>query len=829
MFSDRGLRLIVVFLLFFSVKDASAKLFFNPKFLSSNDDSAVDLSRFENGQDVPPGKYFVHIYINDKFVEDMQVLFKEQNGKLYPCFNKKELLRFNIDMDKIKEIKSSECVNFSEIFNEYHFDSGKERLDLSIPQIFLVTEPRGFVSPSFWDDGITSGILNYNYSGSKGISDDNRSETNYLNLGYGINFKGWRFRANSSVSFYDGKDDWDFINTYIEHDIKELKGRVRVGDIASKGTIFDSFSYKGIRLSSVDDMLPDSQRGYAPIIRGVANSTSTVTITQNGYKIYQKTVPQGPFIIDELYASSNGADLKVTIEGSDGNKKIITVPFSSLPILEREGNYSYDINIGEFNSGNNEQSSPKVLESSIAVGLEHDKTIYAGVQLADNYKAINIGVGKNLGILGAFSFDATLAETRLTNDKRYKGVSIRALYNKVFDNSNTNLSLYGYRYSTKGFYTLSDSTYNLMESGENDSHIGFNLNHTRKGRSEINISQPLSEYSSMYLNSYYQSYWNSDKYDAQVQFGINTLLNGINFNLNYNLSESAWFYDRDQSLSLNLSMPLNSWVGSRSKSILRNSVVDYDMTTDMKGSADYQLGLSGTLLKDNNLSYSIRSNYNSIIHSKNENGGGISVNYQSSFGDANLGYSYNGKSKQLYYGARGGVILHKYGITFGRPIHGSAILVRAKDAPGISIDNQTDIFTDLNGLAIIPYATSYRYNKVSLNVKTLPDNIELDETDTRLVPAHDAIVFADFKVRKGIKALFNLKTKRGNIPFGAIVNVLESDISGMVNDNNSVYLVGLPLEGSIEVKWGNEKRCTANFKFDENTNRPVNTKTIECK
>ncbi|EEH6140573.1 fimbria/pilus outer membrane usher protein, partial [Salmonella enterica subsp. enterica serovar 4,[5],12:i:-] len=38
-------------------------------------------------------------------------------------------------------------------------------------------------------------------------------------------------------------------------------------------------------------MLPWEARGYAPLITGVANSTSRVTISQNGYAVYSKVVP----------------------------------------------------------------------------------------------------------------------------------------------------------------------------------------------------------------------------------------------------------------------------------------------------------------------------------------------------------------------------------------------------------------------------------------------------------------------------------------------------------------------------------------------------------
>lgn len=37
-------------------------------------------------------------------------------------------------------------------------------------------------------------------------------------------------------------------------------------------------------------MLPDSQKGFAPTIRGIARTNAQVTVRQNGYVLYQTYV-----------------------------------------------------------------------------------------------------------------------------------------------------------------------------------------------------------------------------------------------------------------------------------------------------------------------------------------------------------------------------------------------------------------------------------------------------------------------------------------------------------------------------------------------------------
>ena len=50
-------------------------------------------------------------------------------------------------------------------------------------------------------------------------------------------------------------------------------------------------SLRGARMYSDDRMLPMGSTGYAPVIRGVANSNAKVSVTQSGNKIYETSVP----------------------------------------------------------------------------------------------------------------------------------------------------------------------------------------------------------------------------------------------------------------------------------------------------------------------------------------------------------------------------------------------------------------------------------------------------------------------------------------------------------------------------------------------------------
>ncbi|MCV5625921.1 fimbria/pilus outer membrane usher protein, partial [Escherichia coli] len=91
-----------------------------------------------------------------------------------------------------------------------------------------------------------------------------------------------------------------------------------------------SFQFRGAQLSSVPEMLPDSRRGYAPVVRGVANSNARVEVRQNGYTVYSTVVPPGPFALNDIHPSTLSGDLDVTVIEADGTRHNFTLPYSSV-------------------------------------------------------------------------------------------------------------------------------------------------------------------------------------------------------------------------------------------------------------------------------------------------------------------------------------------------------------------------------------------------------------------------------------------------------------------------------------------------------------------
>lgn len=129
---------------------------------------------------------------------------------------------------------------------------------------------------------------NYNYNEAKGGG--RNQENAYFQLNSGLNAFGWQFRDSSSYNKSKGVEgSWTNNTRYVERGIAALKSIIRMGDSYSSNDLFDSLRFRGVSMGTDMRMLPDSQQGFSPIVRGVAQSNALVKISQNGQVIYQKT------------------------------------------------------------------------------------------------------------------------------------------------------------------------------------------------------------------------------------------------------------------------------------------------------------------------------------------------------------------------------------------------------------------------------------------------------------------------------------------------------------------------------------------------------------
>ncbi len=225
----------------------------------------------------------------------------------------------------------------------------------------------------------------------------------------------------------------------------------------------------------------------------------------------------------------------------------------------------------------------------------------------------------------------------------------------------------GYRYSTRGYYNFADTTYRRMSGYSVETQDGviqvkpkftdyYNLAYSKRGKVQLSVTQQLGRTATLYLSGSHQTYWGTDDADEQLQAGLNAAVDDINWSLSYSLTKKRpGSRGRDQMLAININIPFSHWLRSDSRSVWRHASASYSLSHDLNGRMTNLAGLYGTLLEDNNLSYSMQTGYAGGGNGDNGSTGYTALNYRGGYGNANVGYSRSDGFKQLYYGVSGGV------------------------------------------------------------------------------------------------------------------------------------------------------------------------------
>lgn len=836
------------------VSGVMAKDYFDPSLLalSNGQTEIADLSFYETSGQIPPGVYSVTLFVNGSDKGQYSISFKANpQGVVLPEMTPAFLNKVGVNTESLPTFQSlptdKPISDLSQLIPEasWSFDFSVLSFKLSIPQVAMQQTVRNYVDPALWDQGISALMMNYSLNAGRNWRDSSRytpssEQTNlYANIRSGLNWQAWRLRSDMVYSRNENSTKGqrtktnqrtNFNNTYVARDIQPWRSEILLGENSSGNDVFDSIPFRGIKLNSNEDMLPNSLKGFAPVITGVAQSNARITVTQNGNIVYQTFVAPGPYRIDDLYPSGQGGELTATITEADGTVRTQDIAYSSLPIMQRSGGFKYELTAGRYN-GNITQGSREAdfALATLVYGLPHNITLYGGSLQAQDYMSFVGGVGLSLGDFGAISSDVTTSRANLNSHlSSQSGNSYRIRYSKSLLSTGTSVDLAAYRYSTQNYYSFAD--FNNAGYRLNDDQVPWQLYHQRSNF-QVRVNQNLWEYGSLYLSASRQDYWNNGQTNDQLSAGYNSSLYGVNYSLNYSINrikqDNSWPENRQ--FSLNLQVPFSLFAPTNS---LSNSYANYQMSHNNQGDVQQQIGVSGSTL-DNKLSYNL--NYG---HSNRDidDTSTLNLGYQGTKGSANMGYSYSNQYRSLNMSGNGGVLVHSEGVVFGQTIGNSAALVSAPNASGTSVMNG-NTETDNQGYALVPYLSNYQKNSINLNPATLPEDVDITQSSVNVYPTKGAIVRANFNTRVGYQALITLKKQGQFIPFGAVVTVVDSTHetgASIVGDAGQVYLNGLGESGILSVKWGElaSQQCHSTFNFaamgEATASQLIKTLSLDC-
>ncbi len=746
------------------------------------------------------------------------------------CLDKALIEHLGLDFTKLSEkgrgelakAQAGECVNLDDLVDgaSQSFDLSDLRLDLSIPQVSLLRNPQGYVSPEFWDEGVPSATLGYNLNSFRAGGAGSLGTQTYLGLNGGVNIGSWHFRQNSALTWQsNGQRTYQDIATYVQHDLPSIRSQLTLGDAFTDGAVFDSIGIRGVELASDDRMLPDSLRGYAPVIRGVAMTNAHVSVTQNGNKLYETTVAPGAFEINDLYATGYGGNLLVTVTEADGSQHSFSVPYASVAQLLRPGITRFNVAAGQFRDPE-ANGQDNLLQGTVQHGFNNVVTGYAGTIVAQGYLAALLGAAINTP-LGAIAFDVTGARATIRGVTGTTGQSMRLSYSKLLPATGTNFTVAAYRYSSSGFWAFRDAMLarSAVAAGQNPGTIDRQRNEV-----QLTMNQSLGNgWGNAYVTGSTQDYWNLGGTTTQFQIGYNNTLRAFGTHVSYNVSLSR---QRDgltgqmnNQVFASVSIPLGT--GGHAPSLSTS------FTKTSASGLSEQAMLNGSAGEDSEFSYGVTAN-----HAPGSSAGGANAQYLSPYATLSASASDGSGVSQMSVGVTGAIVAHPGGVTLANNLGDTIGVVEAKDAAGARVTNASGVRIDRFGYAVIPYLTPYSLNTVEIDPKGIPLDVDFKSTSQQVAPRANSVVMIHFSTVTGRAAVIAARLPNGApLPFGATMYDAKGQSVGAIGQNSRIFVRGVADEGVLTAKWGDaaDEQCTFGYHLPPQGKRPWRVCAYRCR
>lgn len=667
---------------------------------------------------------------------------------------------------------------------EVNFSLTSQTLEFVIPQAWLADKN----DATRWDYGINGLRLAYSGNFNKNIQSRHAGYSNdtlnsYGTVNAGLNLGRWVLSADMNASRNAWGNTFSTNNLMLSTAISQIRGDLQIGRSQTRTELFQDFGFYGVALRSNSNMRPWSARGYAPVVTGVASTTSRITITQGGYTVYSRVVPPGPYQLDDITPVSNG-NLVVSVEDNSGKKTVSEYPVATLPSLLRPGEFNYNLAVGKRSDSSDvkdafRSDSGVFTLASLDYGLA-STTLNTALLLHSRYQAIGMGITQPLGIWGAFSASVNASKAAYDHEDTRSGVSASFKYAKSFT-SRTDLQLLTYRYQSPGYTEFSS-----WRPGERFSRPGYRFDgedqHYRyssfSGREKARYEARLSHrFDAVYLSASYwqQSYWNRTRSAAGASLSASTMVgNGISVFLSSNYARSAWGGRDDISGSVSVSIPFSiggvNHYNTASVSSSRNGTTSFNNSTTATVNDRFNYSVSAG--SDSHQNYSA----------------GASASYAFDRVQTNMAVSRSRDTSTLSGSVSGSAIATaETGLILTKESSDTVAVVRLKDIPGVTFNGSLP--TNSKGNTVL-YLTGYNPTSISINPENVPDTTELLNTSFDVVPTDRAIIYREFAFQNVRRYILRLRDITGEILTGGSAVTEQGVMAGFIS-NNGVLLMNL--------------------------------------
>ena len=752
-----------------------------------------------------PGSYLAEVFRNEQPIGKFDVKFSRHptKGEALACVSPALYQQLGVDLrftsaqgkELLKPTKDpgdpTDCLVMEDWMSgaRSDFNLGELRLDIAVPQAYVTRENLRAVPPEMLDQGTTAAFVNYSLNSYNAQSGDSRTESQFLNLSTGVNLGPWRARQSSYLS-KDASGATQTVNgeLLLKRSLVGWQAQLALGQTSTWSPVLGSTPITGVRLGSEEMLLPDDERSFNTVVRGVARGNATVRIRQNNVVFFEQNVPAGPFEFTRLYPPSTLGDLQVTVTEADGSETRSVVPYAYNGGKLNPGSYRYSLAVGNYRGGNNTAETP-LLHGYVRYGLNDTWTPTAEAIASANYQAMGLQASL-YNKFGTFSASTRLA--RQSTPQERSGAAYNAYY---YAPPLGPVNLYGgLSYQTEKFVSpntglgqLSSTSAGAAASFESSSYLGLSLN--------------MGSYGGLYANARRQTNWNQSAAPEQYSLGYNLFRNSMFFSANLDRSSGGFAGASVDTVRLSISVPLDigSNKGWLAASASQQGNYGVAQSINYNGNSE-----------DNSLSYGL-----SHSGQDGQSSSGGSVGYQHPYGFAGLSLSTGNNFSQTGLGLSGSLVAHRGGLTLAPPVGDTFAIVEVPNGEGARV-NGSNAQVGASGYGVVSYLSPYSFNDVALNLENAPMDLEVDTASQRVAPLDGSIVLLRFKANRGRPLLLQLTLdKGGRLPLGASVLDAQDQEVGQVGQASKAVVRVKGDAGRLTVVWGDkpEQRCTLDYQL----------------
>jgi outer membrane usher protein len=581
--------------------------------------------------------------------------------------------------------------------------------------------------------------------------------------------------------------------TYVFTQASRLR-RWRFGDVVSGALPWTrAVRIGGAQVASDFALRPDLVTYPLPEISSSAAVPSTVSVMVNGIRQLSQSVEPGPFAIRSLPVVSGAGEVAVTLLDALGQQTVIRLPFYASTALLKPGLASYSLEVGavreDYGLASDRYSGWAASQSS-RLGVTEWLTVESHAEAAPHFAMLGGGAALLAGQLGIVSLAIAGSTAGGERDSPASGILAAAGFQRV--SPSVTMSVSG-TYASRGYRDLAAEHGSPVPKSTVNANLGYQLGkwgavglaYNRR----VSRAEPPAPPASLDPES------SGDQTIELVTGSYSASIPGFS-----NVYASG-FMDLREAGAYGLAVGLSFGLGGSAFATVETAIDD--------GRSRHSLDVVKSAQRAGEFGYRLRASEGAVRRQSLEG------EYLGSWGRVTGGVDHFGSRLAARAGARGAVVLAGGALFASNPIDDSFAVVSTGEVGGVPVmyENRLVGRTNSRGKLLIPSLRSFEDNRLSVDTRLLPPDVEVGLTEINVRPGDRSGVPVDFQVRKVAAALVTLHDGSGRpLPLGSVASVDGAD-GQPVGHDGAAYVTGLKSSNRMQVALPDGSSCSVQFAY----------------